>query len=718
MSNGRTILSVGARVMTETGTAIVVSIKSTGVEFHDAFSQDRHVDWCDLATVRALTDGEVPMLCEPLRPIWDTLDNDARSIALGRLEVVQEILTGYRNGHPEFARPGEPRAPFGTGYGSSESRRCEAMAVLLSEEGQCDRVLQRRVDDGEIKSSGTSPSTIRKWVRDFKRGGLLALIDGRSMRNSKGWDLIDPRYQAVAREVIDSLDGDRSTVAIAELDRRIRVHLVQQGALDLVTPQRLTWAFLSALKGEKGSTTRAQKSHKLAGVSGKSHFPAIKPGQIVAIDATRADNLIYDPLTGSACSVEILTAFDVATRVVVALRVVPRSADAVDAGLLIYDVCRPFSMTVDGTSIGDWRWVGLPAYLDLSQVDVTSKRRRTAPDFSTLQGEHSIPSVMPDAVRCDHGSIFISAHFRAILRDLGIDLLLSRGKKPTDNPHVERWHETLQRALQQIPGYKGRNVAERGRLVSEEPLLTAAELQGHLRRFIALDYHRTHHTGIVLPGEPNARLCPLEMWDVMVEATGCIDVPQRPDLIYQFLPIRWATICETGVELTDLVYDSDHLDDYRLVPDGFFGGRGQAAPFFVDPHDLSRIWFSDPRTNRVVPIPWRGANRSDAPMTESIVDAARQRIRERGGNAVLNRGSATRQILDELVQITQPANNRKSRAMLAAAARRVEQSKEDHAEAQAAQESLRQEGSTPKGDTKAIELQRLRRAWPNLQPET
>jgi len=207
------------------------------------------------------------------------------------------------------------------------------------------------------------------------------------------------------------------------------------------------------------------------------------------------------------------------------------------------------------------------------------------------------------------------------------------------------------------------------------------------------------------------------MWDVLVEATGCIDVPQSPDLIYQFLPIRWATIGKTGVELSDLVYDSDHLDDYRLVPEGYFGGPGQAAPFFVDPHDLSRIWFSDPQTKRVVPIPWRGANRIDAPMTEAIVDAARKRIRERGGNSVLNRGSATRQILNELVQLTQPSKSRRGRAMLAAAARRVEQSRDDHAEAQAAQEKLAGQHPAPQPETKAIEVERLRRAWPNLQDE-
>ena len=67
---------------------------------------------------------------------------------------------------------------------------------------------------------------------------------------------------------------------------------------------------------------------------------------------------------------EILTAIDVATRVILALRVVPRSANGLEAGLLVYGVCRPFSLTVAGTTVSDWRWVGLPAQLDFSEVHV------------------------------------------------------------------------------------------------------------------------------------------------------------------------------------------------------------------------------------------------------------------------------------------------------------------------------------------------------------
>jgi hypothetical protein len=205
----------------------------------------------------------------------------------------------------------------------------------------------------------------------------------------------------------------------------------------------------------------------------------------------------------------------------------------------------------------------------------------------------------------------------------------------------------------------------------------------------------------------------------MVEATGRIDVPQTPDLIYQFLPIRWGTIRHAGVELLGLVYDSVQLDPYREdVPRGFFRPEDAAAPFYVDKHDLSRIWFRDPETNRVVPVPWRRANRTDAPMTDKIVEAARRRIRDRGGNTILKRGSATRQILEELTELTRTPTTSKRRRKLNAAARRVEQSRRDHDEAQRAIDTGQSEARSARETSKPFpDTSAYRRVWPNFLDE-
>ncbi|WP_224112515.1 Mu transposase C-terminal domain-containing protein [Mycobacterium avium] len=713
MTSARTVLVDGARLLTDFGTAQVVSLDEGGLGLRYSWGEATTISWAELGTLRSIEDGFPEALCQPMQAVWDGLGEAIRSAALTRLEIVQEILTGYRDGHPAFARQGEPRSPFGPGFGISEHKRCIAMAKQLNLEAKFDRDLQRRVANGDLKSGGVSDQTIRRWVREFKRNGLLALIDGRAVRARNSYDRIDQHYQDAAIKVLDSLDGDRSTISIEEIKRQTEVDLKKSGLAYIEPPERITRQYLSSLKRERGYTTRAQRSRRLRHVSGTKHYPAIRPGQVVAIDATRADNLVYDPYTGKPYSVEILTAIDVATRVVLAIRVVARSANGIEAGLLVYDICRPFSMVVDGTSIGHWRWVGLPEQLDFTHVPVRAGRRLFAPDFSTLQGEHRIPSVLPDAIRSDHGAIFVSKHFRALLDSMGIDLLLNRGGKANDNPHVERWHETVQRALQQIPGYKGRNTSERGRLVSMEPMLTATELEQHLRRFIALDYHRTGHSGIIQPGQEDARVCPLEMWDAMVSMTGRIDVPQRPDLIYQFLPVHWATIGHDGVELKNLIYDSPVLGDYRSKRVGRFRPQDDRAPFFVDPRDLSRIWFQDLATERklVYPIEWRGVDRTQAPMAKAIVDHVCQRIRERGGNNVLHRNSATRQIIDELTQITEAPIGPRLRRKLTASRLRVEQARVDHAEAQAAQKRLHP--SPPPGPRPSGRNQQ----WPNLLDE-
>ena len=100
-------------------------------------------------------------------------------------------------------------------------------------------------------------------------------------------------------------------------------------------------------------------------------------------------------------------------------------------------------------------------------------------------------------------------------------------------------------------------------------------------------------------------------------------------------------------------------------------------------------------------------------MREMIVDAARCQIRNRGGNAVLRRGSATRQILDEPAELAAASTDRKWKAKLAATTLRgVEPSRRDH---DAEQHARDRAGSTqPAAHTPTDSL---RRAWPNFPDE-
>ena len=211
---------------------------------------------------------------------------------------------------------------------------------------------------------------------------------------------------------------------------------------------------------------------------------------------------------------------------------------------------------------------------------------------------------MPDAIHCDHGSIFVCDYFYALLRDLGIDLLLSRGKKPTDNPQVERCRNPAARCPTN-PGIQGpkrrraRAPGQRGAVVDRSPTSGAPAT---VRR-AGLPPQLAHRAGAA-QGPHGAR----PPGDVGCHGRGDRS-HRRPlaDLIYQFLPVRWGTVGHAGVEFRDMTYDSPILDAYRGVPTGYFRTADRAAPFYVDPHDLSRIWFRDPQSNRVEPIEWRGA---------------------------------------------------------------------------------------------------------------
>lgn len=685
MSDADLRLEVGARLLAEDGYLLVTQVGRHTVTVDTSTGERREVPFGEISGAR-ISKGQASPATIALEPWWSGLPEAIRRDALDKLEVVMEILTGYRWGHPRLAHPGEP-FPTVSDPDLSETQRCEAMARQLSFERHADRQILRRVQDGELRSTNLGASTVQKWIRMWRDEGLRGLVDKRATKGRQGFDALDERVRRIADDVFARFNGDDSKVNVKTIEAEIRLQMKHEGLKDVRLPQRLFQEYLSERHQALGRTTRAHRSRYLRrSVSAHTSFAAMHPGHL-ALDATRPDVLVWDEVHECPRSVEVLTVISVATRVIVALRVTPRSGNALEAGLVLYDAMRPMSMLVEGTTVDDWRWCGVPESLDVSGVSVHRSPERVIPpgqSLQSIQGVHYKPGVTPSSVRCDHGSIFLSEHFTGLLRVFGVDLMLSRGSKPTDNPHVERWHETLQRAYQAIPGFKGRNVAERGRKVDAagEQLLTAAELERHLRRFVALDYHRSWHQGLVLPGaEWEARLTPLEMWDAMMEVTGRIHVPQHPDLIYQFLPIKWLTIGHAGVEFKNLTYDAPVLANFRDIRKGAFQDGTRKAPFHYDPRDVSRIWFRHPDTGRIHEIGWKARHILDLPLSDFLRDRAITNIKARGGNKALKADSAWLQIIDELGQLTSAEETAESRVKAYAARLRWEQAQRDHAQA-------------------------------------
>ena len=719
-------LYAGARILTNHGLLLVMHLERHGVRVQDALGVKSSISY-DAMMAAQVGDGGVQAVHSSLEPWWSGLAVDARADALFKQEVVLEVLTGYRDGHPELAYDGEPFFPFGTGYGTSIRQRCDAMAEQVSFERSVDRTVMRRVREAELVTGRVAKQSIQRWVTAWRREGLRGLVDGRKTKGKRGFDTLDPRFLRIADEELAAFDGGISAVNLAEIERRILVRLKQEGITDAELPQRLTQEYLSHRYAALGRTTRAHRSNAQRVVSSRSSYPVTHPSHL-AIDVTRADNLVWDEVQERVYSVEIISMLSVSTRVIVACRVVPRSANGVEAGLAVYDAMRPFSMVVEDTTIDDFRWCGIPASLDFSGNPIHTGRQQVVKAQRALKGVHHLPGVIPSSLRADNGSIFLSRHFRALLNEWQIDLMLSRGSKPTDNPQIERWHETLQRALQQIPGFKGRGVYERGRWVirADQPLLTATELQQHLNRFIALDYHRSKHRGLKLADRTQAHLSPLEMFDALMGATGRILVPQHPDLIYQFLPIRWLTPGHTGVEYKGLSYDAEILDGLRNVRTGTFRAQDGKVPFHYDPRDVTRIWHRDRESGRIHEIPWRGAHLLHAPLTNVVRDRAIALIKQRGGNNVLSARNVQRQIIEEITELTGASTLEDWKSQMSAARLRWEQSRVDHAEAAEAGRMLEDRSQpltsltprTPRSETAAslTEID-FYSPWPDLAQE-
>jgi len=685
------VIAKGMRLLMPNGPVLVLGIERYGIRVKTVVGDEEEVRW-DQLEARQIDGTGVQGVHLSLEPWWSSLPMAARLEALARLEVVLEIVTGYRDGLADFARPGEPFHPFGEGYDVSLTVRIRRMARQLSVERSADRIIMRRVQAGELISESVSESTVRLWVKAWQREGLRGLVDGRKTKGVQGFDALDPRFVRVAEEVFSRYDGDVSIDNQKEVERQIRVQLKLQGITDVHLPQRLLQEYLSARMRAIGNTTRQNRGKELRKSSGRHSYPAIHPGHL-AVDVTRWDGFVIDPLTGRVYSVEVITVISVPTRVIVALRVVPRSATSFEASLCLYDAMRPMSMLVTGddeVTIDSFRWCGLPVSLDFDGRPLYAHRAPRPNTGRAIRGEHIKPAVSMMSLRADNGAIFLSADFRAVVTDFGTDLLPSRGSRPLDNSHVERWHESLQRACQQIPGFKGRRVTERGRtvMIADKPLLTAQELEEHLHRFIALDYHRSPHEGIRLPGLEAGHFTPLERFDMLLPAVGNIVVPQRPDLIYQFLPKRWLKIGNAGVEYRGLTYDGEILDELRQLRPGTFRAGDDRMPFLYDHRQRQHLWIRHPFTDRVHQLEWRESHLLQAPLTDVVIDEARRLLRERGGNNVLSKRKVMLELIDELTQLTAASDMDEWRAKLTAARLRHEKALMDHAEAAAATRAL------------------------------
>ncbi len=450
-----------------------------------------------------------------------TLDTAGADELSGRVAHVQELLTGYAQGCPELAAAGEPRPDYGPGVALMDRYRAKAAEL------------------------GVGISTLRRWVAAFTRYGPEGLLRRDTGRGGGPLSNTDPRWVQACREVLaEHVSTSRPTRALvlAQIEQRLTV---QHGEGVVPAPARSTgYALLRELsRGSNAFVGSAKGKRSIAnrptGVYGR--LRATRPGEYVLLDTTRLDVYAMEPVTCRWVQCELTAAMDLYSRCICGLRLTPVSTQAVDVAATMYETLRPVPPAVTGESRSALPYQGVPA-----TVVVDARKLVDA------HGRSLLPSVAAETIVYDHGRVYLSNHLRSVCARFGISLQPCRPYSPTDKSPLERWFKTLgEGLLVALPGYKGSDVHSRGLDVENQAFFFLDELESILREWIDV-YHRRPHEGLCVPEVPGLQMSPLDMYEHGVRRAGYLTVPDRPDLAYDFLQVKWTRIQHFGVEINTL----------------------------------------------------------------------------------------------------------------------------------------------------------------------
>jgi len=499
---------------------------------------------------------------------------------------VREVLTGYRSGHPDQARPGEPRPGYRPGRPLKARYRAKA---------------------GEL---GITSRTVERWVAAYRESGEAGLA-GRALRG-RG-TAVDPRWDEAVRLVLAEMISDSTPTRSAVL-RKAEARLDELHGAGVVPRPSAATAYrrLAGLaRGTNAVSGSAAGRRSIAdrprGVYGR--LRAMRPGEYAILDTQDLDVFAMEPVTCRWVRTQLTVIQDLFTRCITGLRVTPVSTKAVDVAGVLFQAIVPRPAPEDWPEEACWAYHGVP-----QQLVFTEQGR--------LPGTPVCP---PETLVIDHGKAFVSAHVISVCTRLGISIQPAQPKKPTDKPTCERFFKTLREGLiQHLPAYKGPDIYSRGEHVEDAAFLFLHELEDIIAEWIALVYHRSRQDGLAVPEWPHLKLSPNEMYETGVARAGLLRIPACPELAYDFLAAEWRTIQHYGVEVGGLRYNGPALDAYRNAASPFGGRHAGKWPIRVNPDDVRWAYFQDPADDCWHRLEWEHAAGLGTPFSGEAARYARQ----------------------------------------------------------------------------------------------
>ncbi|QIS23813.1 helix-turn-helix domain-containing protein [Nocardia terpenica] len=468
---------------------------------------------------------------------------------------------------------------------------------------------------------GVSVKTVRRWKAAYDAEGIAGLVDARLRQPNRRavHPLWDEACLAELRSYVDKSTPTKGAVIAA-----VAVRIEAEHGPGVVSIPSAATAYRRLDELAKGTyafgSAKARRSvaNRPRGPFGR--LRATRPGEYVVLDSTPLDVFAMEPITLRWVGVELTVAMDLFTRCVLGLRLTPISTKSVDVANVLFQC-----VSTHERSAEVWPFHGVP---------------RTV----LLGGEE--PACMPEAIVVDHGRQYLSAHIMGVCDRLGVTVQPAIPNKPTDKPTVERFFRTLREGLlQHLPAYKGPDVYSRGKDIEDHAFLYVTELEQIIREWVGSVYHRTKHDGLCIPEIPGMALSPTEMFEVGIAKAGGLLLPSNPDLVYEFLDVKWRTIQHYGVEVNGQRYDGSALNLYRNTRSPYTGIHAGKWPIFIDVHDIRQVYFQDPASGTWHRLDWEHAPALHQPFSQDAADYVKRFCLR--SNRHVNPDQAVRELLAE-----------------------------------------------------------------------
>lgn len=327
-------LGLGARVRAWTKTFVLVGLQPPAVWLRDSLLELTTVSVTELLRAPDFAVLE-PGRDEPRRQVqslFQTVDPTLREDAETLIGHLNEVRFGYRSEEDRQNPDVRPRPEY-------DPARPEA------------KTQEKRIAH-KCAELGCSRAFLFEKLRILRDMGPIGLIPASALAPVTRGEQFEPRVEALVAELLaDVVSGSKSKPRDTDLHRRLEAmiddynaHLEADEQPIKKVPYSTFVAKLAIYTHASGYRRRTTKS--LRGTASRPptpyrHFRARRPGEYVLIDSSPYDVWALHSETGEPIRLMLTIALDLYSRSIVAFRLTPRDAGAIDTAMLIYDIVSP-----------------------------------------------------------------------------------------------------------------------------------------------------------------------------------------------------------------------------------------------------------------------------------------------------------------------------------------------------------------------------------------